>query len=176
LGVAAEDILLVYHGTFSYPPNRQAIRIFAEELLPRLDDLGLRAHVLAVGRDAPPSSPHDRIHFTGSVADVAPWLKAADLAVIPLLEGGGTRMKIVDCFAAHLAVISTAKGIEGIPIEPGNQALVIDDWQQMAEAIVELKHNDAKRDALAASAYTMAKELDWSEIARRYRALYSSIG
>jgi glycosyltransferase involved in cell wall biosynthesis len=176
LGVAAEDILLVYHGTFSYPPNRQAIRIFAEELLPRLETLGLRAHVLAVGRDAPASSPHERIHFTGSVVDVAPWLKAADLAVIPLLEGGGTRMKIVDCFAAHLAVISTAKGIEGIPIEPGNQALVIDDWQQMAEAIVELKHNDANRDALAASAYTMAKELDWSEIARRYRALYSSIG
>lgn len=176
MGVLKEDVLLVYHGTFSYPPNRQAIRIFAEELLPRLEALGLRAHVLAVGRDAPASSPHERIHFTGSVADVAPWLKAADLAVIPLLEGGGTRMKIVDCFAARLAVISTAKGIEGIPIEPGKQALVIDDWSEMAAAIVDLKQNDHKREALASSAYAMAKDLDWSEIARRYRALYSSLG
>lgn len=176
MGVLKEDVLLVYHGTFSYPPNRQAIRIFAEELLPRLDTLGLRAHVLAVGRDAPASSPHERIHFTGSVADVAPWLKAADLAVIPLLEGGGTRMKIVDCFAARLAVISTAKGIEGIPIEPGKQALVIDDWSEMAAAIVDLKHDDSKREALASAAYAMATDLDWSEIARRYRALYSSLG
>jgi glycosyltransferase involved in cell wall biosynthesis len=176
MGVADADVLLVYHGTFSYPPNRQAIRVFAEELLPRLDTLGLHAHVLAVGRDAPASSPHERIHFSGSVADVAPWLKAADLAVIPLLEGGGTRMKIIDCFAARLAVISTAKGIEGIPIEPGKQALVIDDWQEMAEAIVDLKHNDTKRAALAASAFAMAAQLDWSEIARRYRALYSSLG
>ncbi len=175
MGVTPDDVLLVYHGTFSYPPNRQAMRIFAEELLPRLDALGLRAHVLAVGRDAPASSPHERIHFSGSVEDVAPWLKAADLAVIPLLEGGGTRMKIIDCFAASLAVISTAKGIEGIPIEPGKQALVINDWQHMAEAIVDLKRDDARRQALANAAYVMAKELDWSEIARRYRALYSSL-
>ncbi len=175
LEVADTDVLLVYHGTFSYPPNRQAIRVFAEELLPRLDALGLSAHVLAVGRDAPASNPHERIHFSGSVADVAPWLKAADLAVIPLLEGGGTRMKIVDCFAARLAVISTSKGIEGIPIEPGRHALVIDDWQEMAEAIVDLHRNHNKRQAVADRGYALAAELDWSEIARRYRALYSSL-
>jgi len=175
LGVAADDALLVYHGTFSYPPNRQAIRVFAEELLPRLDALGLRAHVLAVGKNAPASSPHPRIHFTGSVSDVAPWLKAADLAVIPLLEGGGTRMKIVDCFAARRAVISTSKGIEGIPVEPGKQALVIDEWQEMAQAIVDLMRHPAKREAIADAAWELVKDLDWSEIARRYRALYASL-
>lgn len=175
LGIATDDILLAYHGTFSYPPNRQAIRIFADELLPRLEALGHRCHVLAVGRDAPAGSPHERIHFTGSVEDLAPWLKAADMAVVPLVEGGGTRMKIIDCFAARLALISTSKGIEGIPIEPGKQALVIDDWQEMAEAIIELFSSDEKRKALAAAAFAMAEELDWSEIARRYRALYSSL-
>jgi glycosyltransferase involved in cell wall biosynthesis len=175
LGVAATDALLVFHGTFSYPPNRQAIRVFAEELLPRLDALGLRAHVLAVGRDAPSSSPHERIHFTGSVGDVAPWLKAADLAVIPLLEGGGTRMKIIDCFAARRAVISTSKGIEGIPIEAGKQALVLDDWQDMAQAIAHLVQDPQRREAIADAAWELVKDLDWSEIARRYRALYSSL-
>jgi glycosyltransferase involved in cell wall biosynthesis len=132
--------------------------------------------VLAVGKEAPASSPHERIHFTGSVTDVAPWLKAADLAVIPLVEGGGTRMKIIDCFAAQLPVISTCKGIEGIPIEPGRQALVIDDWQAMAEAIADLHQNSEQRQALAAAGHELAKALDWSEIARRYRALCSSLG
>jgi glycosyltransferase involved in cell wall biosynthesis len=174
-GIAADDLLLVYHGTFSYPPNRQAIRIFAEELLPRMEKLGVAAHVLAVGKDAPAGSPHARIHFTGSVLDVAPFLKAADLAVIPLVEGGGTRMKIIDCFAAGLAVISTSKGIEGIPIEPGRQALVIDDWQAMAEAIADLHQDKTKREALAVAGHELATTLDWSEIARRYRALYSSL-
>jgi glycosyltransferase involved in cell wall biosynthesis len=174
-GIGAADLVLVYHGTFSYPPNRQAIGIFAAELLPRLEKLGLRAHVLAVGKEAPASSPHERIHFTGSVVDVAPWLKTADMAVIPLVEGGGTRMKIIDCFAAQLPVISTSKGIEGIPIEPGRQALVIDDWQAMAEAIADLYRDVAKRTALAAAGHELAATLDWSEIARRYRALYASL-
>jgi glycosyltransferase involved in cell wall biosynthesis len=175
LGIAAEDLLLVYHGTFSYPPNRQAMGVFAAELLPRLEKLGLMAHVLAVGKDAPASSPHERIHFTGSVLDVAPYLKAADVAVIPLTEGGGTRMKIIDCFAAQLPVISTAKGIEGIPVEPGRQALVLDDWQAMAEAIADLYRHPAKRLALANAGHELVATLDWSEIARRYRALYSSL-
>lgn len=175
LNIAADDLLLVYHGTFSYPPNRQAIGIFASELLPRLEKLGLAAHVLAVGKDAPASSPHERIHFTGSVLDVAPYLRVADMAAIPLTEGGGTRMKIIDCFAAELPVISTSKGIEGIPVEPGRQALVIDDWQEMAEAIVNLHRDPDKRKSLAEAGYSLAAELDWSEIARRYRALYSSL-
>jgi glycosyltransferase involved in cell wall biosynthesis len=72
-------------------------------------------------------------------------------------------------------LISTSKGIEGIPIEPGKHALVIDDWQEMVEAIVELSNDSAKREALAAAAFAMAKDLDWSEIARRYRALYAGL-
>jgi glycosyltransferase involved in cell wall biosynthesis len=131
--------------------------------------------VLAVGREPPPSSPHERIHFTGSVVGVAPWLKAADLAVVPLIEGGGTRMKIVDCFAAGLAVISTSKGIEGIPVEPGHHALVIDDWDDMIAAIIRLWRNPDQRKELAAAGSALAAEMDWSAIARRFRAVYSGL-
>lgn len=174
-GVKDDEPLLVFHGTFSYPPNRTAIRIFAETLLPRLEELGLRCHVLAIGRDPPPSSPHERIHFTGSVREVAPWLKAADLAVIPLTEGGGTRMKIIDCFAAGLPLVSTSKGIEGIPVVPGRQALVIDDWTQMCDAIARLWREPELRQSLAREARAMAEGLDWSAIASRLRSVYSSL-
>lgn len=174
-GLKGPDLLIAFHGTFSYPPNRQALSVFADTLLPALERAGIDAHVLAVGRDPPPASLHPRMHFTGSVTDVAPWLKAADLAVIPLTEGGGTRMKIVDCFAAGLAVISTAKGIEGIPIQPGIHALVIDDWDEMAAAIVRLWRDPAARDELANAGRAFAESLDWSEIARRYQALFAGL-
>ncbi|MEJ8569634.1 glycosyltransferase [Elongatibacter sediminis] len=175
-GIKAGQPVLAFHGTFSYPPNRKAIAVFADTLLPALERAGLEAHVLAIGREPPPTSPHPRIHFTGSVADVAPWLKAADLAVVPLTDGGGTRMKIVDCFAAGLPVISTSKGIEGIPAEPGLHALVIDDWDEMTAAITRLWRDQAEREALAASGGEFAARLDWSEIARRYRTLYATLG
>jgi len=171
-----DQALLVFHGTFSYPPNLHAIRVFAEILLPGLEERGLLCHVLAVGKDPPGLSPHERIHFTGSVTEMAPWLKAADMAVIPLTDGGGTRMKIIDCFAAGLPVISTSKGIEGIPVESGRQALVIDDWSEMMDAIVRLWRNPQLRQELAQAGAAIASDLDWNIIAGRYRSLYSSLG
>jgi len=173
--VGDDEPLLVFHGTFSYPPNRQALRIFAEILLPGLEQRGLRCHVLAVGREPPPTKPHERIHFIGSVDAMAPWLKAADLAVIPLTEGGGTRMKIIDCFAAALPVVSTPKGIEGIPIQPGRHALVCDDWDEMMDTIIQLWRDPQHRHALARAGTEMASELDWSAIAARYRSLYAAL-
>ena len=174
-GIPATDPVLIYHGTFSYPPNRHALQVFADILLPGLEVKGLRCHLLAVGRQPPVSSPHPRIYLAGSVTDVAPWLKAADLAVIPLVDGGGTRMKIVDCFAAGVAVVSTGKGIEGIPIEPGRHALVIDDWEEMIDAIAALVRDPQRRALLAAAGSELAAGLDWREAGRQFRELYATL-
>jgi glycosyltransferase involved in cell wall biosynthesis len=174
-GIAADATLLVYHGTYAYWPNLEALQVFADELLPRLDQLGLHCHVLAIGREPPATSPHPRIHLTGSVDSIAPWLKAADIAVVPLLEGGGTRMKIIDCFAAHLPLISTSKGIEGIPVVNGREALVIDDWDAMAAAIVMLRQQPARAGALADAGRQLAMSLDWKAIAARYLELFDGL-
>jgi glycosyltransferase involved in cell wall biosynthesis len=167
--------VLVYHGTFSYPPNLEAINIFAEQLLPRLRKNGLDCHVLAIGKAPPRKSPHPNIHFTGSVESLAPYLKSADMAVVPLTEGGGTRLKIIECFAASLPVISTSKGIEGIPVEFGKQALVIDDWDDMSLQIIELWKQPERRQALALAGAEFVQDFDWSKVAERYRRLYSDL-
>lgn len=174
-GIGADAPVLIYHGTFSYPPNREALRVFSEIILPGLEDRGLLCHVLAVGRSPPATSPHDRIHFTGSVEQVAPWLKTADLAVIPLTDGGGTRMKIIDCFAAGLPVISTSKGIEGIPVISGRQALVLDDWDSIIEAICDLWGNPEKAQSLAKAGREMAASLDWDTVAGQYISIYADL-
>ena len=175
-GIPEHSPLLVYHGTYTYPPNREALQIFADILLPGLEERGLECHLLAIGKDPPSSSPHPRIHLTGSVENLSPWLKAADLAIVPLVDGGGTRMKIVDCFAASLPVISTSKGIEGIPVEPGKQAVVLDDWEQFMSAIVDLCNNPARAEELARAGRAMADQLDWDAAARKYLAIYSALG
>jgi glycosyltransferase involved in cell wall biosynthesis len=175
-GIPTDSPVLVYHGTFSYPPNREALQIFAEILLPELESRGLICHVLAVGKSPPANTPHERIHFTGSVDRVAPWLKTADMAVIPLTDGGGTRMKIIDCFAASLPLISTSKGIEGIPAVPGQHALVLDEWDSMADAICELWANPEKARELARGGREMAESLDWNSIADKFVSLYASLG
>ena len=173
--ISQNEPVLVYHGTFSYPPNREALRIFAEVLLPGLERQGLICHLLAVGKNPPAISPHPRIHLIGSVEHVAPWLKSADLAVIPLSDGGGTRMKIVDCFAACLPLISTSKGIEGIPVVPGQHALVIDNWESMIVAIRDCWETPAKAQAMAREGRGLAENIDWKAISEKYISLYAAL-
>ena len=148
--------------------------IFADVLIPELERRGLLCHVLAIGKSPPARSPHERIHFTGSVEHVAPWLKVANMAVIPLTDGGGTRMKIIDCFAAGLPVISTGKGIEGIPVVPGQHALILDDWESISAAICDLWEYPDKAAKLADAGRKMAQGLDWDKIAEKYLSVYAS--
>ena len=174
-GIADDALLIAFHGTFSYPPNRDALQVFADILLPQLAGSKHSFHVIAIGRNPPAESPHPNIHFTGSVDEVGPWLKACDMAVIPLREGGGTRMKIIDCFAAGLPVISTSKGIEGIPVVNGREAVIKDDWPGMTNEIMQLAESRTRREQLSKAAREFASEMDWFSISKRYLGIFSAI-
>lgn len=164
--------VLVYHGTYSYPPNAEAMRVMADEILPRLDRAGYPVQVLAIGSAPVPGLAHERIHFPGSLEQLGPALRAAQLAAVPLIEGGGTRMKILDYFAAGVPVVSTAKGCEGIPVSDGVELLIRDDWDGFAAAIIELLEDDARREAIRRSAEKFVERLDWSAIGKRYDELF----
>ena len=163
--------LLVYHGIYSYHPNLEAVRLIASEILPRLARRGCRAKALAIGRDPPEERLHDDVICTGPVPNLAPYLKSADLAVIPLQKGGGTRMKILEYFAAGVPVIATSKAMEGIPVENGVHAWIEDDFEAIADAVMTLLRDRARAGALASAARLYVRELDWTSIARRYLAL-----
>jgi glycosyltransferase involved in cell wall biosynthesis len=174
-GLPENAVLMAFHGTFSYPPNRDALQVFSEILLPQLEHTDLPFHVIAIGRNPPRDTLHPNIHFTGSVDEVGPWLKACDMAVIPLREGGGTRMKIIDCFAASLPVVSTSKGIEGIPVVNQREAIISDDWINMVNEIIGLAESRERRDQLSAAAQEFAADMDWKSITRRYLSIFSAI-
>ena len=175
-GLDDDAILIAFHGTFSYPPNRDAMQVFADILLPQLNDSRHSFHVIAIGRNPPSDLLHSNIHFTGSVDEVGPWLKACDMAVVPLREGGGTRMKIIDCFAAGLPVISTSKGIEGIPVVNGQEAFISDDWISMTNEILALAESQQQREQLSNAALEFAEDMDWKSITGRYLNIFSAIG
>lgn len=164
--------LLVYHGVYGYPPNLDAIRFLASEILPRVNARGFRPRVLALGPLPPASSPHADVIFTGSVPDVAPYLLDADIAVVPLRMGGGTRMKVLDYFAAGLPVVSSAKGVEGLGLVNGTQAIIEDDPEAFAAAVADLLGAPARRAALGEAGRRHVAGLDWSRIAERYLAEY----
>lgn len=56
----------------------------------------------------------DWIHVTGFVEDVDVYLREAKLAVFPLRQGAGIKLKVLRSLAAGTPVITTAVGAEGI--------------------------------------------------------------
>ena len=163
---------LVFHGTFNYAPNREALNIIREQILPRLQRRGLSPMVMAIGANPPSLRPSCGIVCPGEVDSVAPYLKSADAAIVPLMQGGGTRMKLLDYFAAGVPVISTSKGAEGLAVENERQLLIRDDLDAFADAIVELLSSASKVERLVASARQFVAHSDWSTIAQQYAAIY----
>ncbi len=160
--------IIVYHGIYSYRPNLESVELLASEILPRLIARGIDARVFAIGPEPPAESPHPDVVFTGAVDNLAPYLKSADIAVVPLQKGGGTRMKILEYFAASVPVVTTSKGIEGIPAEPGIHAVIVDDFDGIADAVVRLLEHPQEAQAIAERAKAYVDALDWTSIAKRY--------
>ena len=85
-------------------------------------------------------------------------------------------MKVLDYFAARLPVVSTAKGIEGIPVRDGVEFVLADAAEAFSEAVRRLlEHRDEAR-ALGARARAFVEPLDWLAIARQHAELLERLG
>lgn len=170
-GLPPDCRVLVYHGTYRYPPNLEAMRFLAGVVLPRLGRDGQSYRALAVGLH-PPSEPlSPELVFTGPVDDLPAVLKAADMAVVPLRQGGGTRMKVLDYFAAGIPVISTAKGVEGLSVTEGREYMAAEEAEDFVAAIESLSGNPERARALVDAGAAFVRDLDWQAIGDRYLAL-----
>ena len=165
--------VLVYHGPYSYAPNLKAAMTLGTVILPALERYGHQAVCLAIGDSPPAHSPHPSLTFVGPVDDIASHLKRGDIAAIPLTAGGGTRMKILDYFAARIPVVATSKAVEGLPVEDGRHLVIVDEVEEMAEPIAVLIENPDLRRELADNAFTLVEALDWSVIGTQYMKLYN---
>jgi glycosyltransferase involved in cell wall biosynthesis len=109
--------------------------------------VGLASPAIAALHDPP------RIVVTGQVPDINVELAGADVVVVPLRYGSGTRIKIMEAFAHRVPVVSTTLGAEGLDAEPGVHLLTADSAPGLAAACAHLLQDPARRDELAAQAY-----------------------
>lgn len=157
--------VIMYIGTMSWPPNSAAARYLALQVLPALQQRLPDARVRIVGRDPPPEVAdlrrHPGVEVTGRVDDILPHLRDAHVLAVPLESGGGTRLKILEAFAAGLPVISTPVGCEGIAAEP-DRHLCVAPRERFAEALISLLLSPQRRREMAEAARRLARNVyDW---------------
>lgn len=165
--------VVYFHGTLHYGPNLEAVEYLARELAPTLPE----STTILISGLSPPrhlEGPVDRgatVRFTGPVDDLPAHILAADLCVCPVFAGGGTRMKLLEYFAAGKAVVSTPLGAEGLPVEDGVQ-LRIADRSGFADAVGELLWDAPARRRLGRAARRWASAYDWRAVGRSWAAIH----
>lgn len=174
-GIPSGAFVLVYHGVLHYGPNRDAAKRLAKGILPALRAQGRDVRLMLVGMNPPDECAGDGVITTGAVPDLPAHLCAADCAVVALKGGGGTRMKILEYFAAGIPVVSTPKGAEGIPATPGREIVHAASDAAICDAIAVMMDNPAHLRKTGDAGRRFVERYDWLEICRQYRELYRNI-
>jgi glycosyltransferase involved in cell wall biosynthesis len=138
---SAKTILFV--GTMGYAPNRDGILWFTSCIWPHLRRaLWCPARLVIVGQQPPPDVIHlgrrSDIIVTGWVPAVEPFYEIADLAIVPLRTGGGTRIKVLESAAFGVPVVSTTLGAEGLAFRRGLEVMIADSPTAFCRACVRL--------------------------------------
>lgn len=154
---------VLFTGTMSHPPNRDAALWFGKEIWPLVKSRCPEARLEIVGRQPQAevrglSSANMSITVTGEVDTMEPYYRTASVVIAPLRSGGGTRLKILDAMAAGRPVVSTTMGAEGIPAHDGDQLIIADDEVRFAEAVISLLEDPGKAKALAGRGYDLVRQ------------------
>lgn len=156
---------LVFCGGMDYLPNQDGVRWFLDSIWPELVRTQPGLELLIVGKNPPrdlAARAGGAVRFTGRVEDVRPLVSSADLSIVPLRIGGGTRLKILESLALERAVVSTSTGAEGLELEAGKEIALADEPQAFAGAVRELLADPARRERMAqAGRARVLAQYDW---------------
>jgi sugar transferase (PEP-CTERM/EpsH1 system associated) len=153
---AGDGPLAVFTGQMDYRPNIDAVRWFANDILPLVRARHASARFAIVGR-APTGEVRalealPGVIVTGEVPDVRPWLAAADAVVAPLLLARGVQNKLLEAMAMARPVVASAAAATGIDAVPGEHLLVADGATAMADALCSLFDDRAAGERMGRAA------------------------
>ncbi len=171
---------LLFVGSMDWQPNVDGVKLFLTEILPLIHNRLPEATFAIVGREPPAgiralAERDRRIVVSGTVPDVRPYLWGAKVAVVPLRIGGGTRLKIYECMAAEVPVVSTHVGAEGLEVSHPENIRLADAPLQFASQCLELLESGAERKRMTAAARQMvASRFSSENVARRFEDILQS--
>jgi glycosyltransferase involved in cell wall biosynthesis len=147
---------ILFHGTLRYPPNADAARWLVTCIGPALRKLvpDVRIRLVGLGNsDLASLNDPPATTVVGPVADIVAELSRADVVIVPVRFGSGTRVKILEAFAHRIPVVSTTLGAEGLGLVDGRHLLLADSAQGLAAACARLLTEPDLRRQLVHDAY-----------------------
>ena len=170
---------LIYNGALTYSANYDAMQFFLSEVYPRLrsqvPDVSLTITGSTAGVDRSGLQLDDSVHFSGYVEDIRPIVGSADVCVVPIRQGSGTRLKILEAMALGVPVVSTGKGAEGLDVTDGQHVLIADDPAEFVARTYAVLNDTALRQRLILQARQLVEQrYDWHTVGQQFVRLVES--
>lgn len=171
---------IVFTGKMDYLPNKEAVLWFTKQILPKIKMEINDVKFFIVGKNPDQeiiSLQNENIVVTGTVESVEQYIDDADIVVIPLLSGGGVKIKLIEALGRGSTVITTSKGVEGTIFENNKHLLIEDDSQMFAERCIQVLENSENFNELSVNAQAVISEqYSWKAISEFYeKSLYKII-
>jgi len=175
--IQRDGATIVFSGKMSYHANISMVKYLVSEIMPRVWASCPEAQLIIVGKDPPPDiknlEQHPLITVTGTVEDIRPYLWRATVSIVPLLYGAGIQNKILEAMATGTPIVTTSRTLSALQAKPGQDILVADRADELAQNILQLINNINLRHTTGNSglAYVRSRH-DWISIVSTMTDVY----
>lgn len=173
-----EPKAIIFAASLRWYPNVSAIQYFGRNIWPLLRQRCPGVRLYLAGRSPAEAivqiaASDPDIVLIPDPPDIRPFVARGSVFVCPVIEGGGTRLKILDAMAMGIPVVSTRLGCEGLRVTPGENILVADSPQEFADSVLRLMNDQPLRKLLSANGRALVERLySWKVIAGHLEDAY----
>lgn len=153
----------IFHlGSMDWMPNIEGVDWFLQEVLPLLDNNGISLSIHLAGKAMPErifEMASESLHISGKVEHAIEFMNNKQIMIVPLLSGGGMRVKIIEGMAMGKTIISTPVGAEGIRYTHGKDILIASTPMEFADAILRCINDESLCHLIGENARRLAQEI-----------------
>lgn len=172
----AQPTVLFGLADFHWMQNKEGVEILMAKVWPRIKEKVKDARLWIAGKIAPQvlsAYIGEKDVTIQEVEDSREAYQRSWVLVAPMKSGGGSRTKFFEAMASGLPIITTSQGIEGIFAKNGDEVIVSDNMNKLAEEATRLLQDRKIRDKIGANAQALVKEkYTWESSAKALDNLY----
>ena len=179
LSLQKEPLSAVHLGSMDWLPNIEGIEWFLEKVFPLLRKKEPRLTVYLAGKKMPPSifqKAGEGLVVDGAIDDARNYLSRKQIMLVPLLSGGGMRVKIIEGLAMGKTIITTGIGAEGIQYQNGRNMIIADSPEAFCDAMIQCYRDPQFAFKIGREARKLAEETyDNRVIGKKLLEFYRSV-
>lgn len=157
------DIVSLFHlGALDWFPNQQGLLWFLDNCWSQIRHQNPDLQLFVAGRNAPQwlieKLNVSGVVYVGEVENAYDFMAQHTIMIVPLLAGGGMRIKILEGLAYGKVIVSTSIGAEGIAAENGKEICMANSPQEFINSILTIISSKDLQQNLSQNAVSFVRK------------------